>query len=465
MWSEIGFKNNIFFVEPLDISEKGAELFIGRKNELDEFIADIIGEIRCLKILTGDIGCGKTSFINVCQYYFLNQELNSLKSNNILILPSYRSIEIDEYDDLTAVLTKINYTLAANIEKYYETVGKNIPSSLKEYINYWSNFKIHTGGNQFNINATIIGSGGGFGRQKQSFSIIEIKDLLKSIVEVKTGFLKDNALDGIFLVIDNLDLLSKQRLVKLINEARDSLFNIDYIFWILIGDLDTGKIIKNYNKRVVSYINGNIMKLGKLKYEYFLSIIQERAKFFRLSEDRLSDILEYRKRMLKERERSMVVKPATIPLSENIIKMIYGFAHNELRESFRICSAIIKRGYQRVIQYGFIPDPLAYNLFYEFCESEVSDEDLTQQDKNLLSKIYRKESVINGDYKIFGYSTAQGFNSLLRSYENRNLLSPTVINSQVAFIPTWKLEALAICNHLSSDCTENSLSKYASNIF
>src|SRR3954466_10768966 len=71
LWDRLGFADNPYFTGPLSISDDSRNLFVGRANELRRLINKWDAKDGVITVVGGNIGTGKTSFVNVCQYLCL----------------------------------------------------------------------------------------------------------------------------------------------------------------------------------------------------------------------------------------------------------------------------------------------------------------------------------------------------------------------------------------------------------
>lgn len=67
MYDNFGFTDNIFNTKPLGLCQNDLHKFIGRVQDIKNFVVDISTDSSSL-IVTGHRGIGKTSFVNIMEY-------------------------------------------------------------------------------------------------------------------------------------------------------------------------------------------------------------------------------------------------------------------------------------------------------------------------------------------------------------------------------------------------------------
>ncbi|HIE26546.1 TPA: hypothetical protein EYP66_04600 [Candidatus Poribacteria bacterium] len=92
IWESMGFKDNPYDARYLQPTEEDFRLFVGRENEARHFRTTTSSRREMTVIVEGDIGVGKTSFVNAQQYISL-QQLDSLSPH---LLPSLQPIQLHE---------------------------------------------------------------------------------------------------------------------------------------------------------------------------------------------------------------------------------------------------------------------------------------------------------------------------------------------------------------------------------
>ncbi len=462
IWENLGYKRNIYFIEPLSIDDLGTSLLCGRDNEISQFIDDCFSDNKCLKVIGGDVGIGKTSFVNACQFICYKPKGFKLASSylNKKILPSYKKVELSDRDDINSFSLKSVISLTTNINTHFMNTGEKIPHSIKDYIDYWTKVRLKT-------------SSGGLGVQVASFGMSytsntyesqEMRDPLTAFYQLLNNILDETDLSGVFMLLDNIDTFKREiNLVRILDEIRDSFFTSDNIYWILVGQKGLGQLISSQSRRLGGYLTGQEITLQKLQPKVFLYAIEKREKSLRLSnESDLKTFRENRKKIAKSKKGKLDVDYTIYPpLDDTTHTMIYEFTHFELRETFKICSDTTIRAQEYVKANGQLLSEHAFNYLIEYSDKMTSTIYDINHYKGFLSKIYRKREVSNSEYKKYGYKTASGFESVLRKFAHKGLLLSRTKDKIKLYEASWIVEAMALCNLLDEGCNQLAYAKYS----
>ncbi len=466
-WKLLGFNKNIYFCDPLQINADGKKLLLGREIEINTYISEILGEKRSIKIISDDVGVGKTSFINICQYICYRPQINGELDieKNQLILPSFRSIQINNDDNYESFTYKITKVLSNNIYNYYRENELDIPDELLDHLEYWIKIKKQVSTTSGSLGATFLGSGGQFSKQSATYSFQELRDPIYAFDFILQIFLKYSGYDGVFLLIDNLDIVDSNQIVNILDEIRDDFLIKENVHWILIGNRELGNNLNVRSRRLRGFFTGTQIRLNRLSNKAFLTAIDTRSRMFSINDpEMIKEITSQKNKIRKKRyhlEYTNNYKFMT-PLDEKSHLMIYEFAHFELRETFRIYTDLTFRAFQYIILYDQLSIDDTFRYLFEFCEEETSELIMKPKDKKILSKLYLKGFVSNYNYKIFGYKSASGFDTLLRSYSKQGYLLLKEDNKNYQYEISWKLEALAMTGKLNKKATDLSTKKHYS---
>lgn len=473
IWTHLGFQGNIYFRDPLPINTFSIGLLCGREDEVHHFITETFSDNKCLKIITGEVGVGKTSFVNTCQQICYEPGHELFKDYiTQSILPSFKKIEVTNNDSFDSFAIKAVISLAVNIKSHYINSGQKMPEKLNEYVDYWTNVRlqVHPGG--FSIAASVLGTGGQIGMDGGSYAYQEIKSPHNSFEQLLKLLLNYKSIRGVFMLIDNIDMVKESELIRVLNEIRDSYFSIAHVYWILVGQRGLSEIISSKSRRLGGYITGTELHLDKLQPRVFLKAIEERQAAF-IIRDR-KKLKEFKDLRRKRALQNVLNKPDIkelpnikyldkyadfkifSPVDESTHLMIYDFTHRELRESFKVCYDICLRAQEYIKSHGQLPLRLAMNYMIEYCDSMTSFMDLKGNDIGILQKIYLMDGVTNRKYEDFNYKSASGFDSLLRNFESKGLLIKKERGGVKFYDISWRLEALAVCGVIGKECLNKS---------
>ncbi len=237
-------------------------------------------------------------------------------------------------------------------------------------------------------------------------------------------------LRGIAILVNNLDILTKPKLIHFFNEARDELFDLEGIFWTFIGRKGLESIIETEAQRVADYLSGTELCIDPLSIQNIREMIRIRVKNFR-------DNPRIR-----------------CPLSDEIINAVYYLSMQETRETLKICGEIVRRVMAVDPSYSIIPYDIALNALISYTHDRAKEIELTASKINVLRAVYENRSCRPKDYEAYGYSTLQGFISALKGLVNKRLLSVEVKGQARIYKMTGMTLIAAITGALGRDIEE-----------
>lgn len=400
IWRHLGFNRDIFFVEPLRPSAEDIKLFVGRDVEIRKYLIDTLSGSRALKIVTGDIGVGKTTFVNACQYYsFAKTVPFDFQFEIPHILPCFEKIQIRETDTIDDFFLQAITSICQSIVFYCRLTEKEPPKEIKEFLSNFLDLAVNTGGAGWNAGANVglVGlSVGGAQRTKAQNIIRNAKIHLRRLVEIaKVEF----DFQGVFVIVNNLDILSKEKLISFLNMARDEVFDITGIYWTLIGRKGIGSIIETESDRVADYLSGTELFIGPMDFSNTKKVIDIRVEEFRQS------------------------NKVKCPLSDDSIYIFHRMSLQEIRETLKICGEIVKRVIMINPSLIVIPDEIAIESFIQYANERAKDIDLSEAAIKTLNAVFDQESCRPKDYAKFGYRNAPAFISTLKGLVGKRLLS------------------------------------------
>lgn len=400
IWKALGFKRDIFFVEPLLPNEDDIRLFVGRDKEIEKYLVDMLNSTRALKIVSGGIGVGKTTFVNACQYFsYINKLPFEFKFPIPKLLPCFQKIQIRETDTLDDFFQQALTSICRSMDLHCRLAGTEPPEEVRKILSYFQELSFTTSEGGFSVSAGAFGFGAGVGATAKSEAQNVIRNArlhLEKLVDIAK---RDFGFSGVFVLVNNVDILSKERLLSFFNVARDELFDVPGIYWTFIGREGLGSIIETEVDRVADYLSGTESHIPPLDFVKTREIIEVRVQSFRLKDS------------------------IKCPLSDNTISTIYYLSLQELRETLKICGEIVKRVMIGSSFHDVIPRELAMFHFMKYAHDRAKDLDLTESAGRILKAVYEKESCRPKDFQKFGYKTPQAFITALKGLVKKRLLS------------------------------------------
>jgi len=435
IWKHLGFKRDIFFVEPLRPDEEDMKLFVGRDAEIKRYLIDTLSGSRALKIVTGEIGVGKTTFVNACQYYIYKGLPFEFEFDIPSYLPCFEKLQIKDSDTIDGFIQQAIISICKSIAIHCRSNSIELHTDVKKLLTYFTELEINSGGGGISIGATVAGTGAQLGKSNGIRTQNVIKNArhhLKRLVEI---VLNDFKLKGIAILVNNLDILLKDKLVQFFNEARDELFDLEGLYWTFIGRKGLGSIVETEAQRVADYLSGTDLFLEPLDIVEIRKMIQVRVEGFR------------NKSSLK------------CPLPDEMINAIYFLSMQEARETLKICGEIVRRVMTVDPSNTIIPYNIASSTLVNYIYDRSKEIELTEAKVRVLTAVYENHSCRPKDYQAYGYSSSQGFISALKGLVNKRLLSVEVRGQARIYKMTGMTLIAAITGALGNEIKKAAIKK------
>lgn len=363
-WEKLGLKENPYDFKPLGIDEMSRKLFVGRSNELSKLDSLISGNKGGLIIVEGEVGVGKTSFVNNFQYGKWQKEK---------ILPSFRKIELSANTDPVNFMLSVFSNMLFSLEEVLDSkVLKKFSehSTAKSYV-----AKTIDSGLGANIN--LFGFGGGVSKQKTVSQppsvmlptiLVALDEWIKFVIE-KTKF------KGIIIPIDNFDIVDEKTILSFLNTMRDTLIDRQHIWWIIVGQKGLSSLIENNAHRVSEVITGKPVVLESMSLKEINDMIDLRYKFLKKS---------------KEVEK-------IIP--DEIIKILYLVSKGEARYILKRITDMIYAFMTEFPTEKKISLNVAKKMLYDDAKTRIENADLTSRKTVILQKMSSLGAFQSKDYK------------------------------------------------------------------
>lgn len=263
IWELYGVRSNPFSIAPIYV--KGGsiplECFIGRQEQTKQ-LGKILGSRGGSRSLVfGEVGVGKTSFVNVVRAY-------AIKRGHFT---PFKEIALQsEWTPNELVLN----TLAAIFATLH--LIKDKPISNETYSKLES--LVALGYNDKNFSLDILGCGGSYGKDRKTSSVTSFAlitfftQICEEIVE-KTGH-------DIIIHYNNLELYSEKSIKKHFENLRD-FFQIEGVHFIFVGNLT----VKGYFQsmpRISSTFTDTPINIGTFTLEEINEIIVKRFEMMKI---------------------------------------------------------------------------------------------------------------------------------------------------------------------------------------
>ena len=435
MWKKLGFSENPYDTKPLTVNQNDVDLLMGRESEQVEFLTTIESANEGVFVLSGVPGVGKTSFLNIQQYFIENGQGYGDK-----ILAARTLCSVQPSDEPKHIAIRCLQSFTKSIQQYCEEKNKKLPKQVEKVINWLHQNKPST----FEFGFQILGNGINYGKEVHLPNLNEasyetLTELLKTLsLEVKTEL----NFSGSFIVMDNIENLHEDDLSDVLVSFRDTLFTIEGIWFILIGQSGLSSLIQSTNPKVYQRLSGG-MELKPISVENLIKAVDKRVEKFHSS----SSI-------------------GSSPISEEIYLKLFKCSNGEIRFVFKYCIQICISFVQTLRKYMTLEkveiDDASFDTFMGkyivekhiqedfalLCLKEKIMEEfeglyLTNEEKGILKKIGEMGKIKPKEYKefsIFGVKTLQEFSlNYLTKFSQQNLL----FKRQEGKVVTYELRGIA----------------------
>ena len=403
MWDKLGFKENPYSTKPLRVAEDDVELLIGRTDEGIEFATTLESSHNGVVIISGVPGVGKTSFLNI-QMYLLERKRLGFGPK---VIAARHLCPIQTDDSARDIALRALNSLLRSIALYCSTYNQAIPKNIARIVD-WVNQKGITKGVQGGL--SLFGFGGNIGYETELPPVSEIsfETIIDLINTVTVESLKNFEASSLIIVLDNIENLEEANLKATLMAFRDTLFSIDNLYWVIIGQSGLGSLIQTLDQRVHQRITSSI-ELSSISASELKSAIDKRISKFHKAQVGHS------------------------PISEAIYRKLYSCSNGEIRFVFKYCSEICIAFAQSVRKdldklntnskvdwEKHIGDHMVNNEFKDtmsniylkmIVKKEVDGLNLRPKEKDILHKIGELKEARSKDHKEFGVKTMQDFSS------------------------------------------------------
>ncbi|HLD42944.1 MAG TPA: winged helix-turn-helix transcriptional regulator [Candidatus Nanoarchaeia archaeon] len=280
IWELYGVKENPFSISPIMVMGGAIPIdsFVGR-GEFIKRLSRIIGSKGGSRVFVyGDIGIGKTSFVNVVRSSAVQKGFFT------------HFKEITTQDKWTPDEFVLN-TLSA----IYSTLKllKEKPVSKDTYDRLESLFEI--GKTSISAGISVAGFGGNYASQKKSPDVLPSVSLQSFFAELIEE-INNNTKKEVIIHYNNLELMSEKKIRSLFGTLRDY-FQTKGVHFIFIGNLTAFSILQSV-PRFSSILSDTPFHIETLIYNEVIEVIRKRFEGLRISE-KLNLIYPYNEHCLK----------------------------------------------------------------------------------------------------------------------------------------------------------------------
>lgn len=328
IWELYGVKSNPFDTNPL-LLRGGTipiESFVGREEDIKRLNRIIGSKGGSRTLVYGDIGVGKTTFVNVVRN-------NAMKNN---FFTPIREIAVQQdWEPINFILN----TLSAIYTTLELTTEK--PISKENFKRLECLFKI--GKTNVNLGIEVAGIGGNYGKENSPPLQITNSALQDFFIEIVDDII-ENTNREIIIHYNNLELLHENKIHLLFNNLRD-FFQTNGVHFIFVGNLTVKSIFQSI-PRFSSILTDTPFNIENLSYSETEEIIEKRFKTLKI--DNMNYFIPYTKdslqslyKLMNGNIRFILNSLSTAVLAQTINKPIQFNAH----ELSKILKSVLEERY------------------------------------------------------------------------------------------------------------------------
>ena len=259
MWDQLGFRESPYNTNPLKARAEDIDLLVGRSGEATEFFTSLEVSSQGILVLSGSPGVGKTSFLNIQQFRLENE----LAPFGPKLLAARELCPVQPNDSLEAVARRALSSVCKSVEKWCVLNKIDVPPQTKK-ICKWVSGTISGG---IEVGISIAGFGGNFGRTVElpGFGEASLEMIGEALTVVSQESNSKLGFTSCVIALDNLENLEEDQLGRMLISFRDTLFSIERIWWILIGQSGLGSLIQSLDPRVFERTTGSGIEIRPIE--------------------------------------------------------------------------------------------------------------------------------------------------------------------------------------------------------
>ena len=420
MYKNFGFTENIFNTASLNPCKEDLKKFIGRVQDIKSFTVDISSSNKAVTVVTGHRGVGKTSFVNVIEYavgFDKDFVQKHIPVEIPQLIPCYHKIQIEPQDNVKRVLSKSLSSLLFSIGRFAEETDQKIPTKIKELVKWISDTSSTARGGAINFGG--VGVGYSHSKQHKNISDIPTNVLEYKIQQAVQLAVKSFKLDGIFLNINNVDILEEKFFCDIFNQLRDYLFNIKGLWSVVIGQPGLYSSLYQQAARVSEIISGQETKLDPLTEEDLISALKVRQKIY---SNRPANKL-----------------PPPLPVEEAFVREIYKHSDGEIRPALKVCDDMLRAIFKDNPHIKMVTKSIGKPVLKNILMQQLALDNLKPKEKQILQDTLQHGSFRPRDYKELKLKSAVDFTNKTRPLISKGLLKKEVKGNTARYMVTGNI--------------------------
>lgn len=400
LWESLGFKRNPYDARWLEVSEDSRQLFVGRQREASRYLTNVSGVSEGgIVIVEGDVGVGKTSFVNVMQHTCYDGREKTAPR----LLPTFEPIEPRSPIDIIQILVSV---LSNGINSLVRLYGKKEVEKDRIFkkVKQITSHLVHTT-SSVQAGIQILGTGASVGRQKAKAQTSPISTSLPPILETMDRWIdrcrSKFDLDGFSIPIDNLDTIDDVDVMTLFNQMRDLAVRRRNFWWTFIAGTGTFSNLETRSPRVSELVTGLPVFLSPLSWSEIQEAIEKRLKW------------------------ASTTRSPIPPVSEKTIKLLYEISKGEIRFLFKRITDLILEFKARYPGESTIGHEESVAMLRNIAMEKLKATRITKSETKILKEMANAKSFRPKDFERFGLKSPQSLNKYLKRFMNLQLVQRT----------------------------------------
>ena len=427
IWGAFDFKDTPYSTEPLKTNEEDFKLFTGRNKEVALFLTQMDRKNGSIVLISGDAGIGKTSFFNVQQYRITATQTNITSK----LLPCYVPTNFLKSDDERILAKRLMHNTLDSIELFCGKNKKDLPTEIKTIKN-WISHRPDTSGRGVQIGPV----GGSYSFEFPPVDQASLENWRNIFGIVTDECIKNLKVDGLIACLDNAEEISLENLTRFLMAFRDTLFSINHIWWVIIGQPNLYSQLVAEDNRISERVRGPAIEIPPMTNSEIHELVERRIKRYRKDDKALSPLSEDIHKHLYNASRG--VARFVLDAADNLVNAITSeVIENVISEDFAARGNIaesINNALKSLLFDHRIPDDDAKEKLGAMSAQMLADMlkqmHITDRDIKILEKIgFSEVSAENyADFEIDSVANFQSF--FLERLTSKNLLQRCFVNGE-----------------------------------
>ena len=405
VWNDLGFRGNLYEIDPVPPTEEGERLLVGRAHELSQ-LKMYLTSSSTHPTIEGQNGVGKSSLVAVAGFQTMREF--ERKRTTQLLIPLREPFQLDGHATADDFARKVYFAVAQAFIDNHEllkSTGRKIPDTAQ--VREWLNspvFVSRQGGAQVIVAGANYGQGT-VANEGSGFSEAGFRATVETWL--RETFPSDEA-GGFICLLDNLELLlTVQGARGLLESLRDSLLSRAGLRWVLCGAR-------------------GIMR-GAASSSRLQGVLSDPLELQPIPDDVAPDVVARRIEVFSER------LDAYAPVEPQGFKHLFEVGNRNLRNALKYCEDFT---FWQQREQVFPTDPEEKHGLLEPWMAYQSDAYLqaTAGVGNRAWEVF--DTIVNmggaaspSDYSALGFETSQAFRGQVKPLEDAQLVESSVDDS------------------------------------